>query len=584
MIVFEHLEDSFILGKLYAALWTKLNYESTKQWVCHLLYLTTTAAVVKPWRVQYLLEVYQRAPGNVYVVGLLRKYREYAPGLVKGRLPLVKKVFEMPNKEMAEAIRLIHARTTSSPHLTVPKKEEADEPTVEIGKKRPISAISTLVRTPPPLESRFDLNLGIETTSSLSQFVHKYHKFEFPAQMSSVFNDTGMLSRLLLYRGDEKAWSRFDSWLVQSLFTTLDQGINGALLEKVVSFVTYAKELPVSVEDYLYTLLITWDGIQHRDLIFHLLSYLPMLSAESVATKILTPFKRLIEGGAPDMYFAIFTFLNSLISHWAVLSNAGLVEDLQLSEQCRTLRIVSAFIDHYGLIALETFPDHTSIAISILDTFDSITDFPDHVKFPIVITPSNDLIYYLLLSRSGVLLSRISGIVIAGKSLHMNATRDPLVDQSTAFQSYVLDICNSVWLNKAFDDFKTGRNVIHPNRFTLENELILVLRDAASKVGFNLNTLLSLSYSIMFCRLAALHLRDLENEAEVQERLTMPPSYATLKTIGAEGGLVMGFKHFRVSLLDILQSRGYHGLHALLYGSMRKLMEKKTVPAEVMSS
>lgn len=571
VIVYDYLEDPFILSKLYAALWTKLNYESTKQWVCHLLYLTTTAALVKPWRIQYLLEVYQKSPGNKYVIGLLRKFREYSPARVKGKLPLVQDVFQTPNQEMVDALKVIHS---SQPPVDAPPKPKQETP-VQAGQKRPISAISTLVRVPPPLESRYELNMGIETITSLNQFVHKYHKLKFPDQMSLVFNDTGMLSRLLLYKGDEQAWGRFDSWLVQSLFTTIDSGINGPLLEKIVSFVTYAKELPVSVEDYLYTLLTKWDGKEHRDLVLHLLSYLPMLSAETAASKLLAPLRKLIEGSDAHMHLAIFNFFLALLNHWAVLSNAGLVEDLHLSEQCRTIRIIAAFIDHYGLLALEKFPDNMSIALNILDNFDQIIAFPGHVKFPVVITPSSDLTYYFFLSRSGILLSRISGIVIASKTLHLNATRDPLVDQSTGFQSYVLDICNSVWLNKAFEDLKHGRNAINPNRFTLENEFILILREAAASVDFNLNSLLSLSSSIMFCRLAALHLREMENQRKVVTRLKAPPSYASLKSVGNEGGLTMGFNDFRVSFLDALQARGYQGLHALLYGSMRKLMEKK---------
>lgn len=335
-------------------------------------------------------------------------------------------------------------------------------------------------------------------------------------------------------------------------------------------------ELPLSVEEFLYEVLQTWDGENSREMIFHLMSYIPMLSAESLASKVLNPLRRIIESptATPELHVSMFTFFHDLIRNWKTLILAHLAEIL-LSEQCRALRIIAAFVDHYGLIALEKYKDNIEIALIILDVFEEITYFPSHGNFPIVISMSSDLVYYLFLSRSGIALSRVSNIIIAAKSLHMNAQRDPLIDQSIAFQSFVLDICNSIWLNKAFEDVKPSPNTIAPNRFTLENDFIQILRETSVKANFNLNSLLSLSYSISFCRLGAIYLRTLENKFKVKKRLKQPPSYASLKAIGAQGGITLGFNDFRVGFLDVLGEEGYTGIHQLLYGSMRKLMEKK---------
>lgn len=580
VVVYDFLEDPFILSKLYSSLITKLSYETTRQWVCHLLYLSTTQELVKPWRVNYLLEIYERFPNSIYIVALLRLYREYAPSLVKGKLPMIKStIFHHPSSDMASSIKYIQSRapsyppsgsfssvTTAAPNNSLQQKLSQ--------KKRPISSISTLTHTPPSLLSRYEITPGVETVTTINQFVQAYHRFKFPSQMSSVFNDSGMLSRLMIYRGDEMTWNRFDSWLLQSLFDAGTSNFNIPLLEKVVSFVTYSKVLPLSVEEYLCDVIFSWDGKKNRELIFHLMSYFPMFSAEVISARLLNPLRKLIEGSPPDMHIALFTFIHDLIRHWKTLVSAK-YSDIPLPEQCRTIRIVAAFVDHYGLLALEKFKDNTEITLIILDVFEEITYFPSHGHFPIVITMSPDLVYYMFLSRSGISVSRVAGVVITAKSLHMNAQRDPLIDQSTVFQSFVLDICNSVWLNKAFDNLKTSSSVIHPNRFSLENDFILVLREASEKANFNLNTLLSLSYSISFCRRAALYLRDLENRSNIKKRLMEPPSYASLKANAAQGGIALGFNDFRVGFLDELDDLGYSGIHNLLYGSMRKLMEKK---------
>lgn len=112
-------------------------------------------------------------------------------------------IFQQPSPETISAIKAIQSKPGSSTHSSAPSKVAPVQKELT-HKKRLSGSISTLTHVPPPLFSRYDINLGIESVTSISQFVHKYHKFKFPEQMASVFNDTGMLSRLLLYKGDGK--------------------------------------------------------------------------------------------------------------------------------------------------------------------------------------------------------------------------------------------------------------------------------------------------------------------------------------------------------------------------------------------
>lgn len=574
VIVYEFLEDSLIVSKLYASLLTKISYETTRQWVCHLLYLATTQALAKPWRAKFLIEEYSKYPNSIYLVGLLKHYKEYNPALVSGFLPIIKPtVFQHPNESMATSIREIYARSSTLPaasqmNSTKFKKEP-------ISRKRPHSIMSSNATIISALLPDNQPNLGVETITSIPQFIQRFHKLEFPLQMSYIVNDTGMLSRLLLYKNDSSAWSRFNSWLLQSLVSTRP-AFNISLLEKIVSFVTYSKELPASVESYLCDELKTWDGKQSRHLILHLLSYLPIQSAEEISETLLGPLKRIVETEADlATYIAINEFLLKLLKNWKswVLAKDETVAEVSIKEQCRSIRIVSAFVDHYGLVALEMFPNNIELSFSVLDFFEELTRFPKHEKFPIVITMSNELCYYLILSGSAANLSRVCGIVTLTRPLHLNAGRDLVFDQSTMFQSVVLDICNGVWLNKAFDLTKSPSSFSGIQRFTVEPELVENLREAAADRGLNINTLLSLSSSTLFCRRAAVYMRQLEKKQGVVQLLREPPWYISLKQNAAKGGIPLGFSDFRVSFLDELDREGFHGLHDLLYSSMKRLME-----------
>jgi hypothetical protein len=68
-------------------------------------------------------------------------------------------------------------------------------------------------------------------------------------------------------------------------------------------------------------------------------------------------------------------------------------------------------------------------------------------------------------------------------------------------------------------------------------------------------------------------MRQLEKKQGVVQLLREPPWYISLKQNAAKGGIPLGFSDFRVSFLDELDREGFHGLHDLLYSSMKRLME-----------
>ncbi|VVT46693.1 uncharacterized protein SAPINGB_P001340 [Magnusiomyces paraingens] len=484
------------------------------------------------WRIQLLTEYYVRFPSSQYITALLRLYQSYAPLLFVGSLPL----------------------------------------------------------------------------------------------LGSIFNgDSGMLVRLLLYKGSSNEWDRFNSWLLQHLYDTFQRGAvdpakNSTVMgkqsgpgtsiitkgssraglrfyfEQIVSFSMYTKRFPYAAEEFLYEYLTIWDGIQNCDLMFKLISLLPMNYHEFVEDQILEPLKRVVVSNYASRQVWVFELLTQLIRNWRIqiLSGKGQVDNLNITEQCRTLRSVVCFVDYYGLFAVEKFKENVTVALSIILFFKEIAMFPYHNVFPVVLSMSSDLLYYLFMSRSGVIISHCSDLLVRWKPLHLSNIREKPLDRSIQYQGYVLDFCNSLWLNKSFEIVtKSSPDLIVPSYFSLSHKFIGILQEIAAKESFPLAMLFGFSHSIVFARQAAKFLRSVENKVQVEaieksqtkdgirnspkkfHRLMEPPTYTSLKLNSASGGISLAYAEFRISFLDTLEENGYTGLYSLLYTSMRKLMERR---------
>lgn len=690
VIVYPFLENLQIVTKLYSTLLTKVPYEYSRQWVCHLLYLSTTQTLVTAWRAQLITEYYTKFPSSPYIAAILRLYKAYAPFLFKGNAAIVKTtIFQSPNIEMEKQIYLLHEKigdqTLNNNTKSKSNKNISQFSKVSNGKSKSSITPSTTTATttsrisknntlfnPIPLVSQH--SLGVENINSIDKFVSHFYKLKFPDQMGMVLSDSGMLIRLLLYKGTAKEWDRFNSWLLQELFdclqytptvyylknsktknnnssksknTTEDSSSysqitqaqyrqlknsgkpvsayvkvsnsGNLLLEsylgKILTFYTYTKVLPYAVEEFIYEYLSVWDGNQHSLIMFHLIGLLPMPSYEVVENQILEPLKRIVVSNLPSKQIYVFDLLTNLIRNWRLhhFTSKERLTEKQIHETCRTLRSILAFSDYYGLFAVEKFRDNISISMSVISLFKEIAMFPYHEYFPIVLSMSPDLLYYLFLSRSGVLMSQCSDLLVRWKPLNMNTVREKPLDKSVQFQSFVLDFCNAIWLNKPFDVPEKGAplpspdsTVVAPCFYTLEIKFINILKEIASKNNLNINFLFGFSLSIMFCRQTSVFWKRLERNAEsgklknlptstksngsngkdkqnssnkypkkLKAHLTMPPTYASLKQNIAQGGLELGYGDFRIMLLDELEELGYNGFYSLLYTSMRKLMERK---------
>lgn len=728
IVVFPFLADSQIVTKLYSTLFCKIPYESTRLYVCHLLYLATTQAIVVPWRCQLLVEYYSKFPNSLPILGLLQVYKSYAPNIFQGTLAQIKtqKIFSNINVNMELQIRKIHEtlknnkeaqqqlrteRVLEQPNngrkriiSSIPenesssnKKQKTDDAVAIASKPHPSTANVPRVRTSDiqSTPTLFNPALQVENITSVNQFVNGFQNLKFPDQLGSVFSDTnGMLLRLLIYKGTSKEWDRINSWLLQQLFDCVEWAaetpggdiiddtyeggyggrtlgnlpafvassvdISGILntptstitrvnggpflqfyLEKILEFYMYTKKLPEAAEEFLYEYMSVWDGIAHSKIMQSLIAVLPMRTLQITKNQILSPFRRLSESRYASRHVYIYETLAMLVRNWRLQE---LLQDLEnqrrnvdskgestqqqinnitrFSDHCQILREICTFVDYYGLFSVEQFHDNIKVSLSVIAFFKEVALYPVHEYFPVVLTMGLELLYYLLMTKSGVVLSHCCDLVLDWKPLHMSDFRDQSLNKSTEFQMIVLDFCNGIWLNKAFEKSENipenwpdmilngtlpENDRPDPMYFLLHPKLIVKLKAMTSKQKFDLNFWSSFSLSLIFCRRTLEFWRSLEKQEDeeatiaanknaktpdhpkkfkssvtnlppkkISHRLLEPPTYPSLRANINAGGLMLLYGDFRIKLLDHLKYNGFFGLHSLLYNTMKKLMARKS--------
>lgn len=230
VVVYDYLEDTRIVNQFYDVLFAQLKFEMTRQWVCHLLFLSTTKDLVKSWRVRYLLDLYHNNKENSHMLALLMLYKKMAPTLVLESLPPRPRagVFNHPDPTALEKLRRLQGQVDEHSEMNY-KKTKTGIPTVKsLGGS-----------------GRGGAGAGAETIRSFNEFTNKIHKLEFPLQMGSVLNDgTGMLTKLVRYKGDDLAYERLNTWLEHS--------IDDDILKSVYTFTQQSKVFPEQAQVYVF--------------------------------------------------------------------------------------------------------------------------------------------------------------------------------------------------------------------------------------------------------------------------------------------------------------------------------------------
>lgn len=247
ILVYEDLEDSSCLSRLYSVLFDHLDMISLRRSLCHLLSLVTRRQHIKPFRIRFLLELI-RNTGNdeKELVGLLRVFKSYYPDIIVGEAGLSNRraayLFKHPDLEWTGHMRVLQDKAATSVDTTQESFRVVHRGGVKRSRVEVVIPVVQTSRLPPGFSS-------LEELRNVKDFVKKLDKIELPNQIASALAEP-LAQRYLLLVDNNQAFQRLENWLSSFFEDELDN-IRAAdgysseylvyVLEMLLSFVRYTK-------------------------------------------------------------------------------------------------------------------------------------------------------------------------------------------------------------------------------------------------------------------------------------------------------------------------------------------------------
>lgn len=253
VVVFDFLEDSKVITKLYGVLFGNLKYESSRMWICHLLFLSTTPTLVRPWRVAYLRELYEKNRESQHLLTLLKLYKDYAPELVPESFPPVRgTTFRHPDTGKVKLISRIQnnreEEVSSSSYYkmsSLTKRQKIAIPQIQT---------RTLLGVGPP-------SFGIEDVQNLREFAENIYILRLPLQMGSALGGNEMLAKLLRYYPYTEGWERVDTFLRYALHDAKSKSSLNSLLDGVAWLGHQTGVVPKAAKDFVLKEVDSWEPL-----------------------------------------------------------------------------------------------------------------------------------------------------------------------------------------------------------------------------------------------------------------------------------------------------------------------------------
>lgn len=312
---------------------------------------------------------------------------------------------------------------------------------------------------------------------------------------------------------------------------------------------------------------------------------------------------------------ALLNFYTTLLQHWTshLFSVTPELVNYSTDRPISTVKTYPPRISDTDIPALTSaitsLTTHTSLLIlTLLTTHQSAPHILTHLEtisflisqaasYPTLTIPvPHPLIIYLLTFSypSISTLSRLCSVLATHKLAFEATLARPRVSRAgaeqapqagalhkysiTHFNGFLMDICNLLWRSRAF-------NRMDPNALgcLLPPAVLPHLANYTSslKPPYLLNTSFSLSFHSILAGLSNAAMREIEEqeiaargEKEVRVRHAGPVTQKSLLVLGREGGVVVGWKDYRLAVLSWLEKRGLGGLTEFVGCTMKGLMGK----------
>ncbi|KAF2397240.1 Mis6-domain-containing protein [Trichodelitschia bisporula] len=558
-------EDEACLGRLYGVLFNLLDMFTLRTPLCHLLSLIARRKHVRPFRIHRLLELCRWVGNEPALIGLLRVYQNYYPEIIVGSTVSGRaSALSQPDPEWRRRLIAIQDATSWGQLGSGPRGgfRVARDLT-----KRSKNSVIPEVHTFHANET----SVTLEEIDSAEHFVENLERIDPPSQIVAGLTDP-LLQKYLMLGLSSDVPDRLRFWLLQYFDEELQSIKEGfglstslpSLLSGLISYTEATKILCPLVQAFLIQYIPHWDGSSNLGSILDLLSYVPPQDFSQIYLKLLSPLERAILSGAHSPFQTLFDFYAALVTRWY-----GAITP---TSPTQTASCLTALLNHISTLALSALLQVPSSASAVLTFYDRTTAIlaaalpANPHLFPIIIPPPPTA-YLLLLSSSLAALSRTSAILARCKAgfeaqLRDSRVRSP-VDTGT-FNGYLMDACNLLWRSRALvtTDANAMGCLVHP-AVVAALQAYLVRLDTE----YSVPTTWSFGSNPVLAGLCARAFRDIE-----RGKLTGPVTRRALVGLEREG-IKVGWREYRVMMLDWLAEHGAGGIRDLMYATMKDLMK-----------
>ncbi|PYI10766.1 Mis6 domain protein [Aspergillus sclerotiicarbonarius CBS 121057] len=610
ILVYDFIDDRSHLSKLYAVLFNYLDMISLRKPLCHLLSFITRRKHVKPFRIQALMELVSVSGGEEKeLLILLNVFKNYCPDVIVGDLGFSRKAafFKHSDPEWTA-----HVREIQDTHL---ERLQAVEPSTFQVMHRGLAKRSKMeIIVPDVKTSRVSYNhTSLEELRGVEHLVEKIDKIELPNQIISMLGNSLAQKYLFLVRS-EAANRRLNDWLRTFLSDQLeyvrtndveDVESLGYILDLVVEYVQYTKEIPDAFTSFLKKFLISWNGEDSKEQILGLLEYLPVQDFDTLLKDFLIPLERATLNAALSSRTSLLDFYSSLIRQWGIQLRTP---PLALEESKPLGRLIA----HAELLALSTLECITIMqqplgdrserykpaTLSITEFYCTLAELFSHasmngsIRLTVPLAPT---VYTLAFTPINSVISIMSSVLASYKSsfessltsqvLQVPSSQDSLYPTELVgqFNGYIMDVCNLLWRNR-------GLNSEDPNALgclippATIGALTRYIRESNEKerkretaFSYTISSIFSLSHHVALCNMSAACFSDIEDENNIGDdrpKLKKPVTQKALSALEKEGGMKMTWQEYRVRMLDWLDAIGAVGIGNLMRSTMKALRKE----------
>lgn len=396
-VVYGYLENPNVLQNLFGVVFLCLIDDFTRPGACHLLAVSATPGLIRPWRVQYLLELHKAHPECLELRQLIASFRALRPELFPDETSLLAaQSFTNPDCRLALSIgRLWTNLQQKQSHKDKEHKRLKSNHTTT----NPVVCLSRCLSLTTVLES---LN------SSQLQ---------------------------LMYSTSDADWYRFNTELSHTLAQlqsrdpshTLDRYYLLGLADR---FVKHFQKFPPAVEEFLYANLSTYSGKDDCQVMFSLVSRIPVMHFTTLEKRILRPFAAAFSRMNKQWRISCFSCLTSMVTRWSGNWTGEFAESV--------FSIVD-FVNVFGQLCLEQNPRDYFYQDSILKFYEALSCHYTSIFVERPMPPA--MTHMLALSMTCSTFSRLCGIINSGLQFLTNG------DEKTWVHSAAEDILG-MWFGR----------------------------------------------------------------------------------------------------------------------------------------